>query len=90
VDACGEALTNAAKHSGAARVSLYVEVDAEAVTAYVRDQGVGFDPAAVPEDRRGIADSIRGRLQRHGGTVEVVSAPGNGTEVRLRLPRAAE
>jgi signal transduction histidine kinase/phage shock protein PspC (stress-responsive transcriptional regulator) len=90
VDACGEALTNAAKHSGAPRVSLYLEVDVDAVTAYVRDRGKGFDPATIPEDRRGIADSIRGRLQRHGGTVEVVSSPGNGTEVRLRLPRSAE
>jgi signal transduction histidine kinase/phage shock protein PspC (stress-responsive transcriptional regulator) len=89
VDACGEALTNAAKHSGAATVSLYVEVDPEAVTAYVRDQGKGFDPETVPEDRRGIADSIRGRLQRYGGTAEVVSSPGEGTEVRLRLPRTA-
>jgi signal transduction histidine kinase/phage shock protein PspC (stress-responsive transcriptional regulator) len=89
VDACGEALTNAAKHSGAASVSLYVEVDPESVTAYVRDQGKGFDPETVPDDRRGIADSIRGRLQRYGGTAEVVSSPGEGTEVRLRLPRAA-
>jgi signal transduction histidine kinase/phage shock protein PspC (stress-responsive transcriptional regulator) len=89
VDACGEALTNAAKHSGAASVSLYVEVDPESVTAFVRDQGKGFDPETVPDDRRGIADSIRGRLQRYGGTAEVVSAPGEGTEVRLHLPRAA-
>ena len=89
VDACGEALTNAAKHSGAASVSLYVEVDPESVTAYVRDQGKGFDPETVPDDRRGIADSIRGRLQRYGGTAEVVSSPGDGTEVRLRLPRTA-
>ena len=88
VDACGEALTNAGKHSGVASVSLYVEVDPEAVTAFVRDRGKGFDPATVPEDRRGIADSIRGRLQRHGGTADVVSSPGQGTEVRLRLPRA--
>ena len=88
VDACGEALTNAGKHSGVASVSLYVEVDPEAVTAFVRDRGKGFDPATVPEDRRGIADSIRGRLQRHGGTADLVSSPGQGTEVRLRLPRA--
>jgi signal transduction histidine kinase/phage shock protein PspC (stress-responsive transcriptional regulator) len=89
VDACGEALTNAARHSGAPSVSLYVEVDPEAVTAFVRDQGKGFDPETVPDDRRGIADSIRGRLQRYGGTAEIVSSPGEGTEVRLRLPRTA-
>jgi signal transduction histidine kinase len=68
-------------------VSLYVEVDPEFVTAFVRDQGKGFEPDSVPDDRRGIADSIRGRLQRYGGSAEVVSSPGEGTEVRLRLPR---
>src|SRR2546423_5435500 len=89
VDACGEALTNAAKHSGAASVSLYVEVDPESVTAYVRDQGKGFDPQTVPDDRRGIADSVRGRLQRYGGTAEVVSSSGEGAEVRPRVHRTA-
>jgi signal transduction histidine kinase len=42
----------------------------------------------VPSDRRGIADSIRGRIRRHGGTVTILSAPGEGTEVQLRLPRS--
>jgi signal transduction histidine kinase/phage shock protein PspC (stress-responsive transcriptional regulator) len=85
--ACQEAATNAARHSGAPHVSLYVEADAEAVTAYVRDQGRGFDPAAVPADRRGISESIMGRMRRHGGSAGVTSSPGEGTEVHLRLPR---
>ena len=85
VDACGEALTNAAKHSGASVVSLYVEVTDEDVTAFVRDQGKGFDPEAVPPDRRGIADSILGRMARNGGTAEIHSAPGEGTEIRLHV-----
>jgi signal transduction histidine kinase len=54
----------------------------------VRDEGKGFDPDDVPADRRGIADSIRGRIRRHGGTVTILSAPGEGTEVQLRLPRS--
>jgi signal transduction histidine kinase len=87
VDACGEALTNAAKHSGADVVSLYVEVTDDDVTAFVRDQGAGFDPEAVPADRRGIADSILGRMARNGGTAEIVSTPGEGAEVRLHAPR---
>jgi len=87
VDACGEALTNAAKHSGATRVSLYVEVTDQEVTAFVRDHGVGFDVDAIPQDHRGIADSIVGRMARNGGTAEIVSSPGTGTEVRLHVPR---
>lgn len=87
VDACGEATLNAAKHSGAGVVSAYVEVDNGEVTAYIRDQGSGFDPNDVPADRRGIADSIRGRMARVGGTATIKSAPGRGTEVTLRLPR---
>jgi signal transduction histidine kinase len=87
VEALREAMVNAAKHSGASGVSVYVEVEADAVTAYVRDQGSGFDPRAVPPDRRGIAESIRGRMRRNGGAGVVVSRPGGGTEVRLRMPR---
>jgi signal transduction histidine kinase/phage shock protein PspC (stress-responsive transcriptional regulator) len=89
VQAAGEAMTNAARHAGARRVDVYVEVEAGAVTAYVRDRGKGFDPATVPEDRRGIAESIRGRMERAGGTAEVTSASGEGTEVALRLPLEA-
>jgi len=87
VDAVREAMVNAAKHSGAPGVSVYVEVEAEEVSAYVRDQGAGFDPGAVPGDRRGIVDSIEGRMRRNGGVAVVVSRPGLGTEVRLRIPR---
>jgi signal transduction histidine kinase len=87
VDACQEAAFNAARHSGAPLVSVYVEVEPDELTGFVRDEGKGFDPDAVPTDRRGIADSIRGRIRRHGGTVTILTAPGEGTEVQLRLPR---
>jgi len=87
VAATSEATLNAASHSGAAEVSVYVEVEAEAITAFVRDHGAGFDPDTVPSDRRGIADSIVARMQRHGGSAEIVSGD-DGTEVRLRLPRS--
>jgi signal transduction histidine kinase len=89
VDACGEATMNAAKHSGAKQIAVFIEIDRDFVTAYVRDDGVGFDRAAVPADRRGIADSIEGRMERHGGTATIVSAPGEGTDVELKLPRRA-
>jgi signal transduction histidine kinase len=86
VNACAEAVANAAVHSGTTAISVYVEVEDEAVTAYVRDQGAGFDPDVVPADRRGIADSIVGRMERHGGSAVVISRPGTGTEVVLKLP----
>jgi signal transduction histidine kinase len=88
VAATGEATLNAARHSGAASVAVYLEVEEDAVTAFVRDLGSGFDPAAVPSDRRGLADSVVARMARHGGTASVESGRG-GTEIVLRLPRGA-
>ncbi len=85
--ACQEAAVNAARHSGVARVSVYVEAEPEGITGYVRDEGKGFDPEAVPPDRRGIRDSIRGRIERQGGTVTITSEPGAGTEVAVHVPR---
>jgi signal transduction histidine kinase len=84
-----EALVNAAKHSGATAADLYTEVTPDRVSVYVRDRGKGFDPAEVPDDRRGLRDSVSGRLMRLGGTAVVRSAPGEGTEVELALPRVA-
>jgi signal transduction histidine kinase len=84
--AAREAMMNAAVHSGEPRLSVYVETTQEGVSAFVRDQGKGFDPDVVPEDRYGIANSIRGRMARAGGSADVVSSPGRGTEIRLWLP----
>ena len=85
--AAREAMTNAAKFSGADEVFVYAESGQEGIVVFVRDAGVGFDPAAVPSDRHGIAESIEGRMKRAGGTATVVTALGEGTEVELRLPR---
>jgi signal transduction histidine kinase len=82
-----EALVNAAKHSGVASVSLYAEIEAEQVSVFVKDRGVGFEMDAVAEDRQGVRGSIIDRVQRHGGTVRVTSAAGGGTEVELRMTR---
>lgn len=92
--ATGEAVVNAAKHSGADRVDVYAERVAngtgDRVEVFVRDRGVGFDPADVPEDRLGVRSSIIGRAERHGGTAQVRSSPGNGTEVALSMPVTTE
>jgi len=53
----------------------------------VRDRGKGFDPESVPEDRKGLAESVHGRMTRRGGTATVTSAPGEGTKVTLKMPR---
>jgi signal transduction histidine kinase len=87
VDAGREAAVNAAKWSGAATVSLFAEVEAERVSLFIRDRGDGFDLASVAPDRRGITESIQGRMTRHGGTVAIRTAPGEGTEVTLTMPR---
>jgi signal transduction histidine kinase/phage shock protein PspC (stress-responsive transcriptional regulator) len=87
VRAAREAMVNAAKHSGADRIDVYAEVDPELVSVYVRDRGNGFDLAAVEEDRMGVRGSIVERVKRAGGRAIIRTAPGEGTEVRLELPR---
>ena len=86
VAAAREALTNAAKHSTAARIDLFAEIDDGQLEVFVRDRGVGFDPAAVGADRLGVRGSIVERVERYGGTATVTSEPGSGTEVHLRAP----
>ncbi len=87
VAATGEALTNAVRH-GEAPVSLYLEVGAAGVEVYVRDRGDGFDLDAVPEDRHGVRSSIIDRMRRHGGSARIRTGAGQGTEVRLFMPRS--
>jgi signal transduction histidine kinase len=85
--AAREATVNAAKWSGAGVVSLFAEVEPAEVSLFVRDRGCGFDPGAVPGDRKGLAESVWARMGRHGGSANVRSVPGEGTEVSLRMPR---
>ena len=87
VAATREAATNAAKHAGTHVVDIYAEVCDTQVEVFVRDRGAGFDPENIPADRQGVRNSILDRMARHGGTAEIRSTPGSGTEVRLRLPR---
>jgi signal transduction histidine kinase len=87
--AAREATVNAAKWSGAPVVSLFAEVEPTEVVLFVRDRGRGFDPETVPGDRKGLAESIHARITRRGGSATIRSAPGEGTEVSLVMPRAA-
>jgi signal transduction histidine kinase len=84
--AVGEALTNAGKHGAATRVTVYAEpTDDGGLFCSVKDDGTGYDTAAVP-DGVGLSRSVRGRMAEVGGRAEVASAPGFGTEVRLWVP----
>jgi signal transduction histidine kinase len=87
VAAAREALVNAAKFGAGGAVSLYAEVGQERAEVFVRDRGPGFELAGVPEDRRGVRESILGRMRRHGGRAAIHSAPGEGTEVELVMER---
>ena len=83
VAAAREALVNASKFAGPEPISLYLEVEGSRVEVFIRDRGPGFVVEDVPGDRRGVRDSIVGRMERHGGRATLHSTPGHGTEVEL-------
>lgn len=88
--AVGEALTNAAKHGGARSAVVLADLDdaTEGLLVTVRDDGSGFDPALVPAGH-GLTGSVHGRARDAGGVAEVVTAIGDGCEVRVCIPRPA-
>lgn len=92
--AVGAALDNVRKHAGAdARAWILVEDEPDAVIVTVRDDGPGIPEGrltqAEGEGRLGVALSIRGRLRDLGGTAELISVPGQGTEVELKVPKVS-
>lgn len=86
IGATREALVNVAKHSGQSDINLYAEVEPGQISVFVRDRGKGFDLEAVPQDRQGIVRSIKARVMRRGGQVQIKSEIGKGTEVRITMP----
>ena len=85
VGAAREAMVNAAKFApDAGEVAVYAELAPSRSQVFVRDRGDGFDPEAVPEDRRGVRESIIGRMERSGGSARIRSSEA-GTEVELTI-----
>ncbi len=72
--AAREAMLNAAKFAGERPISVYAELSRARIQVFVRDRGAGFDPSAVPAERRGVRESIVGRMQRAGGRASVRSS----------------
>jgi signal transduction histidine kinase len=85
VAAAREALRNAAHHGGGAPVYVFAEISARDAAIFIRDEGPGFELEQVAVERRGIRDAIFGRMASAGGSATIESAPGEGTEVALRI-----
>jgi signal transduction histidine kinase len=83
--AAREALRNAARHAPGVPIFVFAQASPDGAEVFVRDEGPGFEPAAVPTERRGVRDSIVGRMAAVGGSAVVDSRPGEGTEVALRI-----
>lgn len=88
--AAREAVVNAAKHAQTDQIDVYFEIADTRLDIFVRDRGVGFDVAAIADDRRGIRESITARMERVGGTAIIESAPGEGTEIELSITRSVQ
>jgi signal transduction histidine kinase len=85
-----EALINVAKHSRAYHVWVYLRTDDDRADMQIRDDGIGFDPTAVNglagRGHFGLA-GMRERVEMAGGRYRLLSSPGGGTAIRVRLPR---
>jgi two-component system NarL family sensor kinase len=82
-----EALTNARRHAGAARIEIALEDDGAAVTLRVRDDGIGFDPSVRDQTRYGLR-GMEERARLAGGSLRVTSERGRGTSIETIVPRA--
>ena len=84
-----EALTNVVRHSGVNEATVSVTADDEKVVVEVRDDGCGFDPAEPRAAGHYGLIGMRERVERLGGEMKIESSHGQGTTVRLRIPKTA-
>ncbi len=85
-DSVAEALVNVARHAGTTAAAVQLRDSRSGVIVTISDQGRGFVPARISPAKRGIRESIAGRMASAGGAAEVDSSPGRGTRVTLRWP----
>lgn len=85
--AATQCFANVLKHSGTTSAELVIFSTDTDVSVMVIDNGVGFTESETPSDRLGLKNSIRARIQRVGGSVQIWSSPGSGTSVMIGLPR---
>jgi len=86
VSCVGEALRNVRQHAGTGRAEVSVAGGAGWAVIKITDRGRGFNPDAIPESRRGIRESITGRMAAAGGRAAIASRPGAGTTVTVSWP----
>ncbi len=79
-----EALTNVARHADTRAAQVTARRCGDGVVVEVCDGGRGFDPDAVVSHRRGLRESVYGRMRAVGGSALAVSSPGAGTRIVLR------
>lgn len=86
-----EAIVNSVRHAAARTLAVRLAASADGLAVTIRDDGHGFDPPAGPSaDGSGFGlTGMRERVARHGGSLQIVSAPGQGTELRVTVPRVA-
>jgi signal transduction histidine kinase len=92
VAAVGQALANVEAHAKASRATVFAEAADGWVSVNVRDDGTGFvmDPGRLQADGRGgILKSVMGRITDLGGDVRITTAPGEGTEIEMRVPETS-
>ncbi len=81
-----EALNNIIKHSGATEVRISLRIEPDSIRLVIEDNGRGFNAATLTEDKGNGLNNMKNRLQRLGGTVEILSEPGKGTRVEILQP----
>jgi two-component system sensor histidine kinase DegS len=86
-----EAVTNARKHSGAKRVQVKMEEKGKTLTLFIKDDGIGFVPDKISskQESYGIV-GMKERVELFGGQLDILSEPGAGTQVVIKVPLEME
>jgi signal transduction histidine kinase len=86
VDVVRACLENVLRHSGTNIAELDLGATEDVVSIVVTDNGTGFDPSMIAEDRLGLRASVIERIRSIGGTARIWSTPGEGTSIVMEVP----